>query len=112
MALSDHVVLRWLERVRGIKSHRVVANMHARGWRGVISEADVLWWLENRLALDVTGVHDEIEAEIARAKFAGAAPSGSLRLATPRAQFIAADRGGSIEIMTVLTPRPASAKAH
>ena len=112
MALSNHVVSRWLERVRGLSPPKIVGNMRANGWHGAIGEADTLWWLEHKLGLDMATVHAEIEAEIASCRVAGTTARGSMQLATARAEFIAAQCGSKVEIRTVLAPKPRRALTH
>ena len=112
MKLSDHVVRRWLERVRGINPAKVVTHMKANGWHGMIGEDDCLWWLENKLGLDIAQVRAEIATEFSSSRFAGPSDRNGVRMRTPICEFIAVERQGNVDIVTVLPARATTVKPN
>jgi hypothetical protein len=108
MRISPHAVRRWLERVRGIDPRKVVADMRKSGWHGAIHEDDYLWWIENRLGLDLKAVRAEMEDALAEAVEAECdlrpGNGGGYRLRANQCEFVVDDKQ-ELTVVTVLAKR-------
>ena len=108
MRISPHAVRRWLERVRNIDPRKGVGDMRAMGWHGPIHEDDYLWWIENRLGLDLKAVEAEIVNALVDALEAECdlrpGNGGGYRLRANRCEFVVDDSQG-LTVVTVLARR-------